>query len=306
MSAVAKIDGKALLGAQRWLAVVAPNDWRGIALVIHAWLTIAVAAALAIVTAHPVAIVLAIAIIGSRQLGLSILMHEAAHGTLLTDRRRNDVVGQWLCALPLGIDMHAYRGYHMKHHRFAQQSEDPDLALSAKFPVTRFSMLRKMLRDITGLTFLRLRIAPLLSTLIRAKSPSRADVALIISNALGMVVAWSIGGLHWFILLWLVPLMTWEMLVTRLRNIAEHACVGNDCDPWRVARTTRVSWLERMFIAPYYVNYHAEHHMFMTVPCYRLPLLHKALGEQGLLHQQQVPVAHGYFSVVRTATGERS
>ena len=75
----------------------------------------------------------------------------------------------------------------------------------------------------------------------------------------------------WFAL-WLLPRATWFQLVTRLRNIAEHALVAKDePDPLRHARTTRANWLERALIAPYWVNYHCEHHMFMHVPCWRLP-----------------------------------
>ena len=62
-------------------------------------------------------------------------------------------------------------------------------------------------------------------------------------------------------LLWLVPLLTWMMVITRIRNIAEHAVVPDANDPLRNTRTTKASLLERAFIAPYFVNYHLEHHL---------------------------------------------
>ena len=43
-----------------------------------------------------------------------------------------------------------YRTYHLGHHKFAQQAEDPDLGLSAPFPITRLSLRRKIVRDLTG------------------------------------------------------------------------------------------------------------------------------------------------------------
>jgi hypothetical protein len=51
------------------------------------------------------------------------------------------------------------------------------------------------------------------------------------------------------------------MVITRIRNIAEHAVVPDANDPLRNTRTTRANFLERLFIAPYYVNYHLEHHL---------------------------------------------
>ncbi len=59
---------------------------------------------------------------------------------------------RWLCAYPVVSDLDLYRPYHLKHHRFTQQSEDPDLGLSAPFPITKRSLLRKLVRDLTGQT----------------------------------------------------------------------------------------------------------------------------------------------------------
>ncbi len=75
-------------------------------------------------------------------------------------------------------------------------------------------------------------------------------------------------------LLWLLPFLTWQMVITRIRNIAEHAVVPDSNDPLRNTRTTRANFLERLFIAPYYVNYHLEHHLLYYVPCYNLPRVH--------------------------------
>ena len=44
----------------------------------------------------------------------------------------------------------AYRRYHLSHHARTQQDDDPDLALSAPFPITKASYRRKFWRDITG------------------------------------------------------------------------------------------------------------------------------------------------------------
>ena len=113
------------------------------------------------------------------------------------------------------------------------------------------------------------------------------------------------AGIWWaYPLLWLVPLLTWQMVITRIRNIAEHACVeGSADDAFRAARTTRASWWERAFIAPYWVNFHAEHHLFMHVPCWKLPALHRAV--RGKPQGERMEVAGGYAEVLRTATQGR-
>ena len=120
---------------------------------------------MAIVWTNPLTIVLAILLVGSRQHGMSILMHDAAHGVLFKTKALNEFVGKWLLGAPYGGDMASYRHYHLKHHRHTQTENDPDLPLSAKFPTTKASLRRKFIRDITGQTFFRLRMANLKSTL---------------------------------------------------------------------------------------------------------------------------------------------
>ena len=271
-------------------------------MVAHAWFVVLVAAAVGLTWSHPVIIALCVAVIGSRQLGLAILMHEAAHGLLHYSHRWNDAIGRWLCAWPMGLSLRDYRTYHLRHHTYAQQDEDPDLPLSAKFPVTKASLGRKLLRDLTGVTFFRLRILPLFLSMIGRRPMQSSDWALLTSHTSALVIAWWADAIWLYSVFWLLPMATWYMAVLRLRNIAEHAGVSRAADPWRVARTTRANWLERAFVAPYFVNYHAEHHLFMSVPCYRLPGIHRALVDDGALAQHQTPVATGYWHVLREAS----
>ena len=58
--------------------------------------------------------------------------------------------------------------------------------------------------------------------------------------------------------------------------------------------------IERAFIAPYWVNYHAEHHLFMYLPCYNLPEAHRLLVEKGLIKRMEV--RPGYLDVMKLAT----
>jgi fatty acid desaturase len=66
---------------------------------------------------------------------------------------------------------------------------------------------------------------------------------------------------------------------------------------------THANAIERLFIAPYWVNYHAEHHLFMYLPCYRLPEAHRLLIEKGLI--QRMEVRPGYLDVMRLATSSQ-
>jgi len=54
------------------------SPWRGLLLVAHGWGTIAAAIALVAIWPNPLSWLIAVMIVGNRQLGLAILMHEAA------------------------------------------------------------------------------------------------------------------------------------------------------------------------------------------------------------------------------------
>ena len=110
-------------------------------------------------------------------------------------------------------------------------------------------------------------------------------------------------GVWWaYPLLWLVPLLTWTMVITRIRNIAEHAVVPDSDDSLRNTRTTKASLIERAFIAPYFVDYHLEHHPLFYVPRYNLPKLHAILMRGP--HAPRMEVQPSYASVLRLATAK--
>lgn len=288
----------------------------GALMILHAWAVIALAIAmvdwtpalhwaLLIVTAP-----LAIAVVGSRQLGLAILLHEGAHGGLARNPNVNMAISQWFCAYPVFADTRTYRDYHLSHHAHAQTMKDPDLVLSAPFPVTRSSLMRKMIRDLTGQTGFRQRRAQLKAALGTPGTGLAARGRVFLAKLGGplaanaaILAAMIAAGVWWaYPLLWLTPLLTWQQAVTRVRNIAEHALIPVDGDPLGVARTTRAGPVARLFLAPYYVNYHAEHHVMMYAPCYRLPELHKALmaSEAG----GRIVVSPTYREILRRAAGK--
>ena len=312
MAAVARIDPKTVFSPEEWSALTARSAWRGLWLVAHAWGTIAGAVALVVLWPNPLTWLIAVMIVGTRQLGLAILMHEAAHGGISTNKAVNEFVGQWLCAVPVGADLQSYRAYHLAHHKFTQQPEDPDLSLSAPFPITKDSFSRKAIRDLTGQTFVKQRLPLLLSLLKRGESEEavthesfvatgREKMARFLAvNALLFALFCLAGAGIWFFVIWLVAMATWLSLVTRIRNIAEHACTSTGEDPFSHARTTLAGPIERALIAPYWVNYHAEHHLFMYLPCYRLSEAHRLLVEKGLVKRMEV--RPGYLEVMRLAT----
>ncbi len=343
MPAVKAANPREIFAAADWAAITRISPWRGIWLTAHAWIVVAFAAGgaawlwqlnwIAGLAATPIAL----AVLGGRQLGLSILMHDGAHGLLHPNRKTNNFLGQWISGAATGSDLYAYRAYHLTHHKFTQQAEDPDLGLSQPFPTSRASLRRKVIRDLTGQTFYKQRshqfAAAWRGVLAMVNgvhgetdkrdhsagkplnSGGRSGVDAPVRNIEGakltartvgrfllvqiLILKLSLATFGWVpFLLWLSALATTFQLFLRVRNIAEHACTTTgSADPFSHARTTIAGFVERITVAPYWVNYHAEHHLFMGVPCYHLPAAHALLGKGG--HHSRMTISRGYSDVLR-------
>jgi fatty acid desaturase len=283
---------------------------------LRAWLSISldwglIGASFALVAAfpNPLTIVVALAVIGSRQLGLAILMHDAAHRALLKSRFWNDWVGNWLCGYPVWNDVHPYRKYHLQHHAKTWTDEDPDLELANPFPITRASLKRKIWRDLSGQTGWKRFQAILDRDLGRSRGRARRDFGsgmqalhgVTLTNAV-LLALLALFGHPTLYLLWVAAWFTTYSLVMRIRSIAEHAMVPDVGDELKNTRTTLARWWERLIIAPNRVNFHLEHHLLMTVPHYNLPRLHRLLRERGLL--EEACVTEGYWNVLRLASSK--
>jgi len=289
-------------------SLIAPSSWRGPLLVAHCWLMILALWGMCFYTVESQApmivkalvVLLGIVLIGTRQLGLAILNHDGAHFTLHTNKKVNDWLSEWLLNRPLfGGTVVGYRRYHLDHHRFTQQENDPDLHLSAKFPITKSSFKRKLWRDLSGQTGFKQYGALLRAAISRGKEQHD------ISAGPGMGAS---GNGFWhrfgpnlliYLLLWVVPAFTWERFITRLRNIGEHAVVPDNNDRLRNTRTVLANMFERAVIAPYFVNYHLEHHLLVSCPCYRLPTAHRLLIQKG--YGDQMETKPGYAALLAVA-----
>jgi fatty acid desaturase len=276
------------------------SDAWGWWLVAHCWLVIAGATALYVYMPNALTLILAVAVIGGRQLGLAVLMHEGSHGMLFKTRKLNERVTQWLTAWPIFLNVHAYRVRHMAHHRFTRTDKDPENYLYTPFPVTKPSMARKIIRDLTGIAALRTNFA--VFRFIWG-APQGRSIRLIgyyggpvLFNLALALTANAFGRLDLYFLMWLLPFFTTYMLFLRIRNIAEHATVPDTANPLQNSRTTLAGIVERTLVAPYWVNFHIEHHLLPYVPCYRLPEIHKILIERG--YGDKMEIRAGYLDVL--------
>lgn len=284
-------------------AYTARSDLLAARTLLLTWLGIILIFAVVDAWTNPLTIVLAVILLSGRQLGLAVIEHECGHHTLFKTEALNRFCGQWLAAHPVFGDMYSYSRDHSDHHRLAGSESDPDLNNYKNYPVNRASFKRKVLRDLTGQTGYKLlrfvfsMAAGVFSQDAKKRSRARPFVAELAVNAV-LAVAIALVFQPWMYLLWIASFMTTYMLIVRIRQVAEHAAVPDlyDPDPRNNTRTTIPGWWERLLFAPNQVNYHLEHHLMASAPCYRLPDLHRLLTERGAY--DNTPIFYGYREVL--------
>ncbi|MBK9178658.1 MAG: fatty acid desaturase family protein [Acidimicrobiales bacterium] len=242
--------------------------------------TIAIAVA-AVWLDHPVTWILAFVLMGRAHAQLAALMHEAAHRTLFRNRRLNDWVGRWLVGYPAFVPTDAYRRAHMAHHREEFGPNEPDLALYVGYPITRASLRRKLWRDATGRTGLKLLRAQARGLWAPEAKVRRVTWSILGVQALLLATCWLLGHPWVYLVLWFLPYLTAWRVINRLRSIAEHG--GMVASPDRRLTTHSVVQhpLARFLLVPYHIGWHLAHHCDAGVPWRNLPRYHRELRASG-------------------------
>ena len=272
------------------------SDWLALWVTAFNFLVIAAAFAIPALWLNPATVLLAVLLLGGRQLGLAVLHHDCAHRNFFESGRWNDWVGHWLFGGLQNTSLARYRSYHLQHHRHAGTEQDPDLALASAYPASRPSMRRKLIRDCTGQTGFKDVRGQF------GKLRPRRNAPFFLAHAL-LLGALTLAGVAWTYLLWWVAYLFVYQVVVRIRFMSEHGVAGNrlSTDPRDNTCTTLISWWERLFIGPNFVNYHLEHHLHAGVPCYRLRALNRLLTTRGYFASGKC-LTDGYINVLRRAT----
>jgi len=257
---------------------------------------------------HPAVYALTVVWLGARQHALGILMHDAAHFRLTRNKRWNDWLSEPFLAWPIFVTTRSYRVNHFAHHRHVNTQLDPDLQRKQSsdwvFPKRLRSLAMLLLRDVTGLNthehlamFAELATPP---TNGSRPAPPQRSAYLPLRIAYYAVIIAALTYFHvWreFLLYWVVPYLTWMKVVLRIRSIAEHFAIDN-VHPLNMTRTTLLNPVACMLVAPKNIAFHLEHHLYPSVPFFRLPALHRALMAQPR-YRDAAHITRGYAGMLR-------
>ena len=207
-------------------------------------------------------------------------LHECIHKSAFKNKKLNEFVGYFIGFVLLRSFLNG-RYRHMAHHTFTQHPErDPD---KVDFP----SSYLDYLKHVTSFTVWVRIIDNLFRHSIGKINKSEKDyipeseIKSLIFESRMMVIGYFVILLFsfyfsttFFLIYWLVPRILGEPFL-RLVRMVEHTGKDETADMIHNTRTSFPS----TFLKFLYWNmpYHVEHHLYASVPFYRLPKFHKLI-----------------------------
>ncbi len=256
------------------------SDLRGaVRLAIH--LGLLLAAGWAVACSSGWARLPAVFALGLVQVALFAPTHECMHQTAFKSKRANAIVG-WFAACPSLLNLHFYTAFHWAHHRNTQiPGEDPELAIAE--PTTLGAYLLRL----SSLAFWRLRLRVVFDAwrgdlsaypfIPRFAAPAigRSVRAMSLFMVGGAVVSALLFGWETPFLFWIVPQLLGQMPL-RAYLLAEHTGCTRDRNGLTNTRTTTTNAAVRLLM--WNMPFHAEHHLYPTIPFHRLADAHATIG----------------------------
>lgn len=280
------------------------SEFRATLQILVDWVVLIIIYTLNLMWPHPVTILLSLPFMARQQMALLVLMHDGSHSRLYHRPHLNDFMTQFFCGGPVFFSLKLYRKTHLKHHRIPLEPEDPDISLTGGYPVDGKSFKRKLLRDISGISYFKFmsHFFKLKKETVKKEKTHEAGEKrsehFFLSNTFIMGSGLIVHGLLFaeayllnhpllYFVLWWLPLVTILQVYLRIRGITEHAGYQPGPDQIVLSRTV-LSPVETYFFSPNSVNYHIEHHAYPSVPFYNLHKVHKLMKERGSLPEANV------------------
>ncbi|WON74972.1 fatty acid desaturase [Nitrosospira sp. Is2] len=272
---------------------------------IGAWCVIIGAISLAIWLDNVWMSLATIFLVATRQNLLGLLVHEQVH-RLGSRGRYGDLITNLFAAYPLLVlTVEGYAQVHLAHHKYFYTEKDPDYARKSgtewSIPMSRGQFARMLLQDILGINIVRLiRSKKLETDSVRDEFRRRYPTPQWVRPTFWIVVAGALsysGGWVYFLLYWILPLLTVAQCLVRLGALSEHKYNVNSTELNDSTHLIELSWWERALLPNMNFTLHHYHHMFPGLSFTTLPLVHRMYTEANLVHRENV--LHGYADFIR-------
>ena len=220
-------------------------------------------------------------VLGVIQAALFAPAHETMHQTAFASRRANAIAG-WLTSAPSLLNAQFYTAFHLAHHRHTQiPGLDPELLSPEPATVGQY------LSRVTGLFYWRFRLRIVFDcwrgdlgqypyvTPAAAPMIMRSVRAMTLFLGGGAVLSALLFGWKTPFEFWILPQLLGQPPL-RAYLLTEHTGCPHVADGLVNTRTTLTNALVRLLM--WNMPYHAEHHLYPSIPFHRLPDAHRMIA----------------------------
>jgi fatty acid desaturase len=209
-------------------------------------------------------------------------LHECSHRTAFATNQINDAVA-WFAGLLSFYNSTFYRLYHKWHHRYTQiPGKDPELSDRQPTNISEYIL------EISGFYWWTGKIRGHFLVATGQLDgcpyiPETSRSAVIRSTRLQLfvyAVAIAISAYFqqpWCLLYWLLPLAIGQPIL-RFILLAEHTDRPTNDNMLANTRTTLTLAPLRWLI--WHISFHAEHHLYPSIPFHQLAAAHEKLGDR--------------------------
>ena len=224
--------------------------------------------------------------------------HEASHGSVSANRALNDWVGRLATVLQSPVPFfRAFRYIHMQHHKFTNdKTKDPDLYVGSGpgwlLPLKWTTLdINYLYRYLNPSVFMK-----------RPKSERREMLLALLFAAVVLAVISANGWLNYYLLLFLIPGRITAIFLAITFDFLPHyphQAQAKDQPFQCTSNRVGMEWLLTPVLL--FQNYHLVHHLYPSVPFYRLLKIWYARKHY---HQSQNPATTDAFSLSLRAESE--
>ncbi|MGR9556458.1 fatty acid desaturase family protein (plasmid) [Rhizobium leguminosarum] len=230
---------------------------------------------------------LAIFLIGGRQRALAGLLHQACHGTLMSNKKAGQIVGSLFGGYPVLQSYSGYRASHVyaHHGNLGHPERDPDYLQYRRYGLCGSGCVRETLRRHLRAIFSPRSTASYIDYLARNRiwnceeHPWEGSLRIVLLIGV-LALAATTGTLGLLAAFWLIPLISTHVWIGMIAELLEHYPLIDS----KPAIDIHMSWnrspglLERILLGEKKgEGFHLVHHLFPQVPLWRLEEVHEIL-----------------------------
>lgn len=237
--------------------------------------------------------IIALPLIGARQRGLTILLHDASHRVLAKNKTLNIILGTLFTAWPVFQKFYSYQKSHVHahHKKLGILDQDPDLTFFHRQAVFEPDTQKNYFLKIFLFPLFGSKILPYLKYVFinryqrikeklsgkgtKAKHPKK----IIIENVsfysfwiVIMTVLFQLNLFSEFIIYWIIPYLTAFHIIGWFIELSEHGSCSLHMDHELEMSLNRKSrGLEVLLTGMNNGHYHLDHHLRASTPFWLLP-----------------------------------